>query len=367
MRMREETLKEPHNEMTSRMAKQRDLGIDIMRFLGVLSIMIAHSDPPGWIFQLRNFGMPMLVVASGLAHAVIYQTKPMLVGAFYRHRLSRLVIPTWIFMVFFFPILYGVLLLIGKPYPFDLQDILGSFTFYSGTGFYWIFKIYIILALITPLALAIKKSTLPNTVYFWAIWLGYLAYEISIPMLTAALPASSHGFLNEFLFIVIPYTLIFLYGLRLAELSDKQILTVVVLSFGIFLIIALRKLMFFGEFIQTQEFKYPPKLYYLAYGFFGLNMVYLFGKKYAVKIPRPGVIIWLSSHSLWIYLWHIVAYYLWHYTLGSPAGSLMLSFASAVFQLGFGVGAVYLQERIVRKYLLTGRYRFTDWLGRMLS
>jgi peptidoglycan/LPS O-acetylase OafA/YrhL len=349
------------------MANQRDLSIDIMRFLGVLSIMIAHADPPEWVFQLRNFGMPMLVVASGMAHAVIYQAKPLVVGAFYRHRLSRLVVPTWLFMLFFFPLLYVSLSLAGKPFPFDWQDLLGSVTFYSGTGFFWIFKIYIILALITPLALRIKQSTLPNAVYFWALGLGYIAYEISIPMLTSALPESMHGLLNEVVFIVVPYALIFLYGLRLRELSDRQVLSVALVAFGLFLFIALRKLLFFGEFVQTQEFKYPPRLYYLSYGFFGLSMVYLLGRKYAANIRHPQIITWLSGHSLWIYLWHIVAYYLWYYTFGSPAGSPLLSFVYAVFMLGFGVGAVVLQGWLAQRYLLGAQHGLAVWVGRMLT
>ena len=174
------------------MAK-RDVSIDIMRFLGVMSIMIAHANPPGWVFQLRNFGMPMLVVASGLTYAVIYKQRTMEVGKFYRHRLSRLVIPAWIFMSLFYPLYYLFTKLTGAAYPFELRDILGAYTFYSGVGFFWIFKIYIILALITPLALRIKASALSNTVYFWALWLGYLAYEISIPMLTSALPDSARS------------------------------------------------------------------------------------------------------------------------------------------------------------------------------
>ena len=349
------------------MADKRDVSIDLMRFLGVLSIMIAHAYPPEWIFQLRNFGMPMLVVASGLTYAVIYKQRTMEVGKFYRHRLSRLVIPAWIFMSLFYPLTYLGAKLAGVAYPFDLRGIIGTYTFYSGTGFFWIFKIYIILALITPLALRIKASALSNTVYFWALWLGYLAYEISIPILTSALPDSMHGFLNEVLFIIVPYTLIFLYGLRLSELSDRQVLTVALLAFGIFLFIALRKLLFFGEFIQTQEFKYPPRMYYLSYGFFGLNTVYLLAKKYAHHLPRPAVITWLSSNSLWIYLWHIVAFYVWRFAIRLQGGSWLLSLANALFLLAFGVGVALVQGIVARKYLLTGRHRFTDWLGRMLS
>lgn len=349
------------------MQNQRDLNIDIMRFLGVMSIMIAHANPPDWLFQLRNFGMPMLVIASGMAHAVIYQTRPLVVKELYRHRLSRLVVPTWIFMLFFFPLLYVVLKLAGKPYPFDLKYIIGSLTFYSGTGFFWIFKIYIILALITPLALWVKKSALPSAIYFWALGLGYIAYEISIPLLIGALPGSLHGLLNEVVFIVVPYMLIFLFGLRMGELSNRQVLTVAVVAFGLFLIIALRKLLFFGHFIQTQDYKYPPRLYYLSYGFFGLSMVYLLCRRYAAKIKCPAVITWLSSHSLWIYLWHIVAYYIWIYTLGSPKGSWLLSIADSLFMLGFGVGAVLLQGWVARRWLLNGKSIFSMWLGRMFT
>jgi len=55
--------------------RERDTSLDLMRFLGVLVLMLAHAEPPGWLFQLRNFGTPLLIVASAATYAVIYRDK----------------------------------------------------------------------------------------------------------------------------------------------------------------------------------------------------------------------------------------------------------------------------------------------------
>ena len=119
--------------------RNREVSYDLLRVIGILVIIIAHADPPLWFFQLRNFGTPLLIITSALTHAYIYKERPLAILPFYKKRMSRLIFPAWIFLSFFFLLYILFSKIIGVDYPFSRENILLSFTFYSGIGFVWIF------------------------------------------------------------------------------------------------------------------------------------------------------------------------------------------------------------------------------------
>lgn len=47
------------------MQKNRDSKIDILRFLALLAIFIAHAKPPFWLDQLRSFEVPLMTILMG--------------------------------------------------------------------------------------------------------------------------------------------------------------------------------------------------------------------------------------------------------------------------------------------------------------
>ncbi|WP_373516771.1 hypothetical protein, partial [Pricia sp.] len=125
--------------------KERNTKLDLLRFSGVLVIMVAHSDPPGWLFQLRNFGSPMLILGSALTYAYIYKTRTLDRVPFFKKRLKRLILPAWI-LTFFFAFVSIAFLVLGRTFPYTGLEVFESYTFYDGIGFVWIFKVYMILA-----------------------------------------------------------------------------------------------------------------------------------------------------------------------------------------------------------------------------
>lgn len=48
----------------------RDIKIDFIRFIGISLIILAHASPPNWLFQLRNFDVPLMVVLSGYLYSM---------------------------------------------------------------------------------------------------------------------------------------------------------------------------------------------------------------------------------------------------------------------------------------------------------
>lgn len=322
----------------------RDVSLDYMRFFGILIIMVAHAEPPEWLFQLRNFGTPLLIVSSAATFAVIYRQRSLNALNFLKKRLSKLIFPAWAFLTFFFAFWGFVAWAMGKSYPFDQREMLDSYTFYKGIGFVWVFKIYIMLALLTPLAFQFHNRIRSNWVYFTLLLIIYALYEMLLEFLTPYIPASKETFASRVIFVIIPYALLYLYGLKLVELSNRQIAAVCAASLAVFTGMAGYLMLKNGYFIHTQNFKYPPSLYYLSYAFFALNCVYLICRNVLAQFYSPSI-IWLSSNALWIYLWHIFAFFVWKFTLGSAEGSFLLFVAKAVFLLGFGIAATYIQLR----------------------
>ena len=47
-------------------SKSRSISLDILKTLGILMIIIAHSNAPDLVVQIRSFDVPLLVMISGI-------------------------------------------------------------------------------------------------------------------------------------------------------------------------------------------------------------------------------------------------------------------------------------------------------------
>ena len=75
----------------------RDRRVDILRFIGLAMIILAHVSPPPFLFQLRNFDVPLMVLLSAISYGLSYkptETYPM----YFWKRIKRLVFPVWLFL-----------------------------------------------------------------------------------------------------------------------------------------------------------------------------------------------------------------------------------------------------------------------------
>ncbi len=344
--------------------KQRVISLDLLRFIGVLVIMIAHSGPPGWLFQLRNFGTPLLIVTSALTHSIIYKRKVFEVKPFLTKRLKRLVIPAWLFLTFFYPLLWIISNMMNVEYPFSIREIILSYPLYS--GFVWIFKVYFILALITPFTLNYKRKITNKYLYFSIILLVYVVYEVIYYYSKTLVPPGQRGFLDTVVFVIIPYSALYIYGFKLEDLSRRTITYIILGSTAIFVFLAIRHQMISGGFVQTQVYKHPPRIYYLSFTFIAIHTIYLF-RDTLINIFNKSVIVWLSSKSLWIYLWHILAYYLLNFALGDGERSLLVSLVSALFLFAFSVFLTYLQTYYVDRFLVENKSMFLQRISKYLK
>ena len=211
---------------------------------------------------------------------------------------------------------------------------------------------YIILAFLTPFALKFSAMDISNFKYFLILVLLYMLYESGLYFLSEYIADDLNQFFNTVIFVLFPYAVLYMYGIRLGLLTDKQIICVVICSFLLFLILSYVKYCDVGHFVPTQYFKYPPTIYYLSYAFFALNLIYLLCR----NLPRLGgrvetVVVWLSSNSLWIYLWHIMALYLCSYTIGDNVNGFSGFLIKFIFILVFGVTMTYMQRLIILRFI----------------
>ena len=142
---------------------QREPSIDILRFIGLSLLILAHVDSPYLLKQIRMFDVPMMVFISGLSYGGkrIDNT-----GHFYWSRIKRLLIPVWTFIpIYLLP--HALLQSLGLlDSGFTWIGFFESFLFYGDAmGYIWIFKVFIIVMLATPILIKlnniIKKDSFP--------------------------------------------------------------------------------------------------------------------------------------------------------------------------------------------------------------
>lgn len=300
----------------------RDHSIDILRSIGLLMIILAHAGPPGLVFQLRNFDVPLVVLISGMAFGLRYKSNSQeRYRTYIWKRIKRLVFPVWIFLTVYF---LCQRIFITMP---NLSSVLNSYLFMGGVGYFWIIKVFILVALVSPILYRYHKRTDSNRHYF-IVWVFFLlSYEL-LRYLT--LPYIGDGIgenISQLTHYIIPYSAIFAIGLRLPSLQTKAILIMIVVSFGTFCSIAVVLWSGSGGFVPTQAFKYPPSIYYFSYALFVTSILWAYRGWLEdfitmAKIKKP--ILSIGQNSIWMYLWHIPL-------VGLVSGNFIIKYLIVVF------------------------------------
>ena len=279
----------------------RDDRIDILRFLGLAMIILAHTEPTTLVFQLRNFDVPLMVLVSGMSFRASYKNEPYLFYFF--SRIKRLLFPVWLFLGIYFLFVY----LTGMPISLPRNDvIISTFMLQEGIGYVWIIRVFLMVALISPFIYSYSSRSPSNFHYFATVLVIYLFYEAFMLSPLRGM-ASSYLFQNTVLYLV-PYGAIFAVGLRMPVLEKKHILSITVVALLVFACWAEFHWQQSAKFIPTQAFKYPPQSYYLSYALFASALAWLFSDKLitaARTLHALPVILYIAQNSIWVYLWHI--------------------------------------------------------------
>lgn len=276
--------------------------IDFLKFIGLTGIIIAHVDPPHWIFMLRNFDVPLMVILSSIlasrSFAKYSKSKASAVN-YYISRVKRLVIPTWIFLLFYF--LY-IFIVTGQRASINYYIDSFLLTRY-GIGYVWIILIYLYSAMLIPAFVRLKLSLKG----FIIVCATYILYEIAY---FYKLGLNGSGFIKDFIdttfYYIIPYGVLTYLGYNYFKMKKRTKLIIALVFFIVFISLGVYYRFSLGSFQLVQIAKYPPRLYYMSYGIGCSFALLILCEKKNLKLYKNRVIRFISSHSMWIYLWHIL-------------------------------------------------------------
>lgn len=276
----------------------RDNTIDFLRFLGLSLIILAHVHSPEAIHQIRCVDVPLLVFVSGLS----YGNKELCNGwnSFYRNRLLRLLLPTYIFIACD---LIALSLYHGTP---SLSGIIKSIFLCTdgAVGYVWIIKVYVLIMLVTPLLAKICKNLNLFTLLILVVSL-FVVQESTIFLLRHTSQNLLTYAVKETAPYLVGYSIPFIFGYWLRNATTEQENGILCTTIGIAIIALVLFLYKYGlPIIITPYFKYPPHSYFLIYGIV-VSMILWKCRKIFAKISKHKFISFIGQNTMWIYLWHI--------------------------------------------------------------
>lgn len=278
----------------------REVSIDLLRFLGLSLIILAHVQPPELLFQIRAFDVPLMLFVSGLAFS---GRQPDFSGKFFWKRLKRLVVPVYIFLTAYFICVY-IARMFGVDFGVRHQHIIGSYLLMDGIGYVWVIRVFLLVGVLTPFFLAFDKKIQSDSLFF-SIW-GIMI--VALELLLANQLGRHITFVREFVYYAVGYGLIFMLGLRFKRLKrGTKILAFAIIAVGYAALQIYNNQIFTnnGTYITVNNFKYPPRALFLLYGA-TLSFVSIFiANKLLKRVHIPSWIIFIGQNTIWIYLYHI--------------------------------------------------------------
>ena len=325
--------------------------IDFLKVIGLAGIIAAHTGPPGWVIMLRCFDVPLMVIVSAMLGERSYRRraeagKPL--KDYYLSRVKRLVLPTWIILVFYFLIRF---LLEGEARSFRYYAASFLLTQY-GIKYVWVILIYLYSALMIPFFCRFGQMR-----WIWAgVAAAYALYELAYHL---KIGTDSKLLMSTF-YDFVPYAIGLTYlGVSANRLSWQKHLWVAAGALAVFTGMAVYYRLTQGVFQSVQNAKYPARLYYLSYGVGCSFTLLAFCETVHLRLYESRLVRFISSHSLWLYLWHILVLDVYSF-LRFPENWVikwLTVFAVSVlivFLVNRGVDAIEKRRRLKWLWLLRG-------------
>lgn len=339
--------------------ERRNFVFDLLRLVGLFSIVLAHVDPPDGLWAARSFDVPLMVLVSGAVFQIGFAGRTIELGAYLRKRAFRLLAPVYAFLLFYFVVSEFLL-----PGRFHARMIWRTFLLLDGIGYVWIIRVFLFAALTAPFLFAWRRQLSPAR--FLALLGGiYLVHELLWAWFDRLPPFNGDDVVEFTVFYVLPYSVIFGLGLRWPGMSRFQALA----TGGICLAIAAAiRVVFRNTPLATlmHDQKYPPHLLYFWYGLGASHVLYAAAASLPKLSRRSTLVIqWISASSLWIYLWHIPGLTIAEKVLHRFALGEVRFAAAWTVTLGFVIAVTFAQKSSIQWILrrTNPRKAFADTLA----
>lgn len=302
---------------------KRDFRVDVLRTIGIFSIMLAHSEPPNILFQVRMFDVPLMSMLLGMSFVLSMRGREFQgkYGIYLLKRFKRLIVPTWIFLTLIFVSAFLLTMIIGISYPFSLKQIITSYGLISGIGYVWIIRVFFIIALVSPILLVLSRK-IKNL--FTKIFIVYVLLFIlqSLCKISELLSGKFSYLFDNLIIISFGYVVCALVGFWVVSLHIKELVI-----FTSSLIIPFLFLNIFIPFLSISDQKYPPTSFFILYGL-SVSLILLTILSNSVllaKINRISFLHWASKYSLELYFWHMIPILLFSHLMPNVSWILIFS------------------------------------------
>jgi len=336
----------------------RDQGVDLLRCVGLVMVVLAHVGPPAWLAQLRNFDVPLMVLVSGVSFGLSSRGEPY--ANYLGKRINRLVVPVWIFLTGYFLVWWAF----GSAAKAPSADmVISSYLLLGGISYVWIIRVFLLVAVVAPLLSRVHEA-LPSHGRYLGLLLGiYLVYELLLALGQPLLTTPAGEFLGLTLCFVVPYGVLFAVALRIPRLRAAQLTVLGVGAAIVFLVMGVSLYLQTGALVPTQKYKYPPTAYYLSFALAVSVLLWALSARLVhwVGQAKLGTLVqFMAQNSIWVYLWHIPMLdwvsVRWYWFVKYP------------LVLGMAVMVTWVQVSWVEKWLLpqlqnsATRKRLRTWL-----
>ena len=284
--------------------KSRDLYIDLLRFLGLSLIILAHINSPMGLHQFRCFDVPLMLFVSGLTAS---SSRHYRYVDYVTNRTKRLIIPVWMFLAAYLPILYFVQFKFLPEQYLTGEMIVRSFLLLDNSiGYVWIIRIFLIVMLATPFILKLNNRIENIRLFVFVIVTTVFVLEgIHLIGVQCDKESVASFVVVDIIQYGIAYSIPFMLGVRCRNAEKKEQHKLLAFVIVVFTVSLVYYVFSYGLPIRiTPNFKTPPHSYYIVYGCFVSVVLWQMKTKISKWLTNKYFIL-LGQNTIWIYLWHM--------------------------------------------------------------
>lgn len=250
-----------------------------------------------FLWDISQFAVPSFVFCS----AFLYFQKAHVEHkylSYLKKRFLRLLVPYYIFLLFFIPMVY-----LHEPSTFKLQYLFESIFLIGGVDIDWLILLFLYFAALFPVLFYLEQKQ------------KLLFYIYSFLAVGSSILLTFYKFPYDYKYIMwLPWSIIVLYAMYFVKHNTHRLFPV--FSLLLSAIISLSFLLIeqtMNHSLVLYDNKYPPNIYYLSYGIFVTTLLFYIGKYGDTLIHR--FIHFLSIYSYPIYFVHFFILVLVSYTV----------------------------------------------------
>ena len=283
---------------------KRDLYIDFLRFIGLSFIILVHVNPPVNVAQVRCFDVPLMLFVSGLTAS---SSRHYRCVDYVTNRTKRLIIPVWMFLAAYLPILYFVQFKFLPEQYLTGEMIVRSFLLLDNSiGYVWIIRIFLIVMLATPFILKLNNRIENIRLFVFVIVTTVFVLEgIHLIGVQCDKESVASFVVVDIIQYGIAYSIPFMLGVRCRNAEKKEQHKLLAFVIVVFTVSLVYYVFSYGLPIRiTPNFKTPPHSYYIVYGCFVSVVLWQMKTKISKWLTNKYFIL-LGQNTIWIYLWHM--------------------------------------------------------------